>query len=156
MGRIDATLLTRVIPNLTSIPFYLCGPPEMLTATRDLLPQLGVPAPHIHTESFGSTRSAPTHENAPVTNGAEFTVTFSRSHKAAQIDGGRPILALADELGIGVDSECRSGICGRCKTRMVSGTVTMEIQDALESVDRRNNTILLCQARALEDVTVEA
>jgi len=83
-------------------------------------------------------------------------VTFSRSHKAAQIDGGQPILALADELGIAVDSECRSGICGRCKTRMVSGSVSMETQDALDGVDRQNNTILLCQARALEDVTVEA
>ncbi len=83
-------------------------------------------------------------------------MTFSRSRKAAQIDGGRPILALADELGIEVDSECRSGICGRCKTRMTSGSVTMETQDALDSADRRNNIILLCQARALEDVTLEA
>jgi ferredoxin-NADP reductase/DMSO/TMAO reductase YedYZ heme-binding membrane subunit len=155
-GRIDAALLTRAIPDLTSMPFYLCGPAEMLTATRDLLRQLGVIESRIHTESFGSTRSAPTHENAPVANGTEFTVTFARSRKAARIDGGRPILALADELGISVDSECRSGICGRCKTRMVSGSVTMETQDALDNVDRRNNAILLCQARALEDVTVEA
>jgi ferredoxin-NADP reductase/DMSO/TMAO reductase YedYZ heme-binding membrane subunit len=155
-GRIDATLLTRVIPNVTGIPFYLCGPTEMLTATRDLLRQLGVPDPHIHTESFGSPRSAPLPESDPVTSGPAFTVTFARSHKAAPIDDSRPILALADALGIEVDSECRSGICGRCKTRMVSGSVSMETQDALDSVDRQNNTILLCQARALEDVTVEA
>ena len=155
-GRIDAALLARVIPDVTSIPFYLCGPTEMLTATRELLRQLGAAESHIHTESFGSTRRGPQPEGALVTNGGEFTVTFARSHKTAQIDGARPILALADELGIGVDSECRSGICGRCKTRMVSGSVNMETQDALNSVDRQNNTILLCQARALEDVTVEA
>ena len=155
-GRIDATLVTRVVPDLTGIPFYLCGPAEMLTGTRDLLRQLGVPESQIHTESFGSPRSAPLSESDPVTSGPAFTVTFARSHKAAPIDGSRPILALADELGIDVDSECRSGICGRCKTRMVSGSVSMETQDALDGVDRQNNTILLCQARALEDVTVEA
>ena len=33
-GRIDAQLLMRVIPDVTSQPFYLCGPAEMLTATR--------------------------------------------------------------------------------------------------------------------------
>ena len=39
---------------------------------------------------------------------------------------------------------------------MISGSVAMETQDALTSDDRRNNIILLCQAQALEDVTVEA
>src|SRR5208282_3666232 len=27
-GRIDAKLLTRVVPDLTSVPFYMCGPAE--------------------------------------------------------------------------------------------------------------------------------
>jgi glycine betaine catabolism B len=155
-GRIDAALLTRVIPDVTSMPVYQCGPAEMLSATRNLLRQLGIPEAQIHTESFGTGRSAPAHAGSSAAVGPAFTVTFARSHRAAPIDGGRPILALADELGIEVDSECRSGICGRCKTRMLSGSVTMETQDALDGVDRNNNTILLCQARALEDVTVEA
>jgi ferredoxin-NADP reductase/DMSO/TMAO reductase YedYZ heme-binding membrane subunit len=149
-GRIDAALLARVIPNLTGIPFYLCGPAEMLKATRDLLQQLGVAEANIHIESFGAAYSA------SAVTGTGFTVTFARSKKVATISDGRPILAWAEDLGVEVDSECRSGICGRCKTRMVSGSVTMETQDALDNADRRNNIILLCQARALEDVTVEA
>jgi ferredoxin len=32
----------------------------------------------------------------------------------------------------------------------------MPTQDALDSTDRRNKVILLCQARALGDVTVDA
>jgi hypothetical protein len=39
---------------------------------------------------------------------------------------------------------------------MISGSVEMETQDALTGEDHRKNFILLCQARALEDVTVEA
>ncbi|HTU03256.1 MAG TPA: ferric reductase-like transmembrane domain-containing protein [Candidatus Sulfotelmatobacter sp.] len=153
-GRIDATLLTHVIPDVTGIPFYLCGPAEMLVATRALLRKLGVQESNIRTESFGARWSSAT--SGAVTDGAAFTVTFSRSNKTAPIDDRRPILALADELGIQVDSECRSGICGRCKTRLVSGAVAMETQDALDTADRRSNIILLCQARALGDVTVEA
>jgi ferredoxin len=126
----------------------------MLTAMRAILRDAGVPDLNIRTESFGS--RWPASQPGAAANGPEFTVTFARSHKAAQINSGRPILALADELGIPVDSECRSGVCGRCKTRMLSGSVVMETQDALDSVDRRNRSILLCQARALEDVTVEA
>jgi ferredoxin-NADP reductase/DMSO/TMAO reductase YedYZ heme-binding membrane subunit len=155
-GRIDAKLLTRAVPDLTNVPFYMCGPAEMLAATRDLLLQLGVAEQHIRKESFGVKRAPPRDEDAALTGGGEFTVTFSRSNKTAKIDGRRPILTLAEELGVGVESECRAGICGTCKCRMISGSVEMETQEALTGDDRRNNVILLCQAQALEDVTVEA
>lgn len=151
VGRIDADLLRRVIPNVTEIPYYLCGPADMLKATRELLRQLGVVEKNIHTESFGARRAAPAG-----TNGVAFIVTFSQSKKMAKLDGARPLLELADDLGIAWDSECRSGICGRCKCQMVSGSVQMETQEALDDTDRQNNIILLCQARPLEDVTVNA
>jgi len=156
IGRIDAKLLTRVVPDLTSVPIYMCGPAEMLTASRDLLLPLGVAEHNIRKESFGLRPASPRGEIAASISGGEFTVTFARSNKTAKIAGGRPILTLAEELGVGVDSECRAGICGTCKCRMISGSVEMETQDALTSDDRRNNIILLCQAQALEDVTVEA
>ena len=156
VGRIDAKLLTRVIPDVTNIPFYLCGPAEMLAATGDLLRQLGVAEQNIRTESFGVKQSSPLDDGSRLTRGGEFTVTFARSNKTAKIERGRPILTLAEELGVNVDSECRSGICGTCKCRMLSGSVQMPTQDALSGDDRGNNIILLCQAQALEDVTVEA
>ena len=154
VGRIDAQLLMRVIPGVTDLPFYLCGPTEMIKATGDLLQQLGVAQANIHTESFGINQ--PATANVTLAIGTTFTVTFKRSNKMSMIDGTRSILELAEELAIGVDSECRSGICGRCKCQMVSGSVQMEIQEALDRTDRRNNIILLCQARVLDDVTVNA
>lgn len=149
VGRIDTGMLRRAIPDLTSLPFYICGPSEMLSASASLLRQLGVAESNLHKESFGSGVS-------PAADGAaEYTVSFSRSKKTAKIGSNRPILAAAEELGIEVDTECRSGICGRCKCRMTSGSVAMHTQDALDAADRRNQIILLCQARALENVTVE-
>jgi ferredoxin-NADP reductase len=155
-GRIDAKRITSVVPDVTSILFYMCGPAEMLTVTGDLLRQLGVAEHNIRKESFGSKQALPRDEGAAHNGGGEFAVTFSRSNKTAKIVGGRPILALAEELGVGVDSECRAGICGTCKCRLISGSVKMETEEALTSDDRRKNIILLCQAQAIEDVTVEA
>jgi ferredoxin-NADP reductase/DMSO/TMAO reductase YedYZ heme-binding membrane subunit len=152
-GRIDAALLQRVIPEWKSTPFFLCGPAAMLESTGELLRQLGVAGSNIRTESFGMKYVAPTVGEAP---GAAFTVTFARSNKAGQTGGERPILPLAEELGVPIDSECRAGICGRCKCRLVAGSVAMDTQEALDESDRRNNIVLLCQARALEDVTLEA
>lgn len=155
-GRIDGALLRSVIPDVTGMPFYICGPAEMIAATRAILRDLGVADSNIRTESFGAKRAVSVNGAITLTDGEVFNVSFSRSNKEATIDQGRTILELADELDIGVESECRSGICGRCKTRMLSGSVAMPTQEALDIADRRDNIILLCQARALEDVTVEA
>lgn len=51
---------------------------------------------------------------------------------------------------------CRSGICGQCKTKLVTGRVTMEVQDALTSGDRAKGLVLACRARAMQDVVVDA
>jgi ferredoxin-NADP reductase/DMSO/TMAO reductase YedYZ heme-binding membrane subunit len=153
LGRIETQLLTRVIPDMTNIPFYLCGPAEMIKATTALLQQMGILESSIHSELFGSKRSAMS--GISPSNGETFSVTFNRSNKMARIDGNQPILELAEQLEIAVDSECRSGICGTCKCQLVSGSVKMETRDALDSTDQRNNIILLCQALALDDVTVE-
>ncbi len=152
-GRIDAALLEQAIPDVAATPFYLCGPAEMLKATRELLGRMGVAEANIHLESFGT--PAATIYPGSASN-EEFKVTFARSKREATIDGRRLILTLAEELGIEVDSECRSGICGRCKCQLISGSVTMENQEALDMTDRQRNVILLCQARAVQDVTLMA
>lgn len=148
-GRVDAMLLERMIPEPHNIPYYLCGPASMLSATGDLLLKMGVPKANIHTESFGTTPAA-------TDDGSEYAVTFARSNRMATAKGSQPILVVAESLGIDVDSECRSGICGRCRCKLVSGSVKMDVQEALSDEDRKNNVVLLCQARALEDVVVDA
>jgi len=52
--------------------------------------------------------------------------------------------------------ECRSGICGQCKTRLISGKVAMEVQSALTNADRAKGLVLACQARPTRDVVVDA
>jgi len=66
------------------------------------------------------------------------------------------VLEVAEENGITIPFECRSGICGQCKTKLVSGKVAMEVQDALTPADRAKGLILACQARCAKDVVIDA
>jgi ferredoxin len=66
------------------------------------------------------------------------------------------VLEAAEECGVPIPFECRSGICGQCKTKLIAGQVVMEVQDALTSSDRANGWILACQARAAKDLIVDA
>ena len=83
-------------------------------------------------------------------------LSFTRSAKSVALTPEKSLLEIAEEAGVNIDFECRSGICGRCKTRLLGGCVTMETQDALTAEDKSKNLILMCQARAGETVAVDA
>ena len=52
--------------------------------------------------------------------------------------------------------DCRSGICGQCKIKLLSGSVVMDSEDALDDADRAEGLILGCQARCVDNVQVDA
>src|SRR5262249_40188011 len=149
--------------------------------TRQLLLDLGVPAESIKLESFtsparatlvsGGVANDPTTHHSPLTthhsltqtseparaavNGAA-TLTFARSRQSLPISSRKTVLEAAEDLGVSINYDCRSGICGQCKIKLLAGHVTMDTQDALTPVDRANNLILSCQARCMDQVAVEA
>jgi hypothetical protein len=52
-------------------------------------------------------------------------VRFSRAGRTLTWDGqDANLLDFAERHGLAVDSGCRSGSCGSCQTRLVSGVVT--------------------------------
>ena len=50
--------------------------------------------------------------------------------------------------GIHVDMKCTNGICGVCRCSLISGKV--EHRDFVLSNKEREDTIILCQSRALD------
>jgi glycine betaine catabolism B len=175
-GRITGELLNQTIPDLSSQPVFICGPAAMMEQTIQLLREQGVPAEQIRSEAFlaakrsDSARPSPAEASpdaSPATAGAASAelpikpsgppiVTFARSGKTALLSPGQTLLELAEQTGLNLPYECRSGICGQCKTKLLAGCVTMEVQDALDDTDKANHLILLCQAKATAPVTLEA
>ena len=86
-----------------------------------------------------------------------FTVEFRKSEMIVNWDDRfENLLELAEEKGINIESACREGFCGTCKTRLLSGKVDMEIADGLEDEDLKQNMILPCVARAKSNIVLEA
>jgi ferredoxin-NADP reductase len=92
---------------------------------------------------------------APAVNGAR-VLTFTRAGKSLPISAKKTVLEAAEDLGVSINYDCRAGICGQCKLRLLAGHVSMETEDALTPADRANNLILSCQARCIDHVAVEA
>ena len=164
-GRITPALLARAVPDIGRRLVYICGPTEMTDPMRQMLRELGVPEESIRVESFASPSrlGAATAATAPAASMAvevgdseEATATFARSGKSAPAPAGLTVLEVAESLGVPMDYDCRAGICGRCKTRVLAGRIVMDAEDALDANDRANNVILSCQARCVGEVVLDA
>jgi ferredoxin-NADP reductase/DMSO/TMAO reductase YedYZ heme-binding membrane subunit len=173
-GQVTRALLERFVPDLRHGPILLCGPDPMMTAMRRLLvDELGVPDAEVLQEAFVSPPAQATSASAgdaaavaiaaasnasasEAMKGEAASVRFQRAGKTADLPADLTVLEAAEDAGVAIPFECRSGICGQCKTRLISGKVTMDVQDALTPDDRSRRLILACQARAVGDVVVDA
>lgn len=183
-GAITRELLARVVPDLASGPVYLCGPDGMMAAMRKVLLDMGLPETELRTEAFVSpgvgaipapktaeeetTAESPEDAAALEPSGplmaldagqagvAGSRVHFQRSAQVIEEPSNSTILEAAEDAGVSIPFECRAGVCGQCKTKLVSGRVTMESEDALSASEKARGFILACQARAVGNVTVDA
>jgi ferredoxin-NADP reductase/Fe-S-cluster-containing hydrogenase component 2 len=154
-GRIDAALLTSVVPNIASHRAHICGPPSMMEAVKAALLGLGVPETQVRTEAFGTVTRDPTAKSARSTAIAG-TIVFQASDTRAPAPVDATILDVADEAGIFIDNACRSGTCASCRVKLLSGNVSMAVEDALTEQDKAEGYILACQATIRGDVQVDA
>ncbi len=127
VGHMDVDLLRRTLPH-GQHQFYVCGPSAMMESLVPELARWGVPQDNIHYEAFGpsSMRAASfeseKHHPSPT---APIEVKFRRSGRALAWDGhDESLLAFAERHGVAVESGCRSGSCGTCETKLVSGAVS--------------------------------
>jgi glycine betaine catabolism B len=165
-GRISAEMVKKFVPGPLKDRVMLCGPePQMQAARKVFVEELGVPNELVHEEAFVSP-PAPKDEAAaesammaPAVEAAdaagEFVVHFKRSDKKVETIG-LTVLEAAEDNDVAIPFECRSGICGQCKCKLVSGRVVMEAQDALTASDKAKGLILACQARPVQNCEVEA
>jgi glycine betaine catabolism B len=84
-------------------------------------------------------------------------VEFRRSTQVVELTPEQSVLEAAEDANIQIPFEYRSGICGQCKTRLLEGRVTMQVEDALNGTDRSHGVILACQAHAAtQSIVVDA
>jgi glycine betaine catabolism B len=156
-GRITRELLTSSVAELPSRRVHLCGPPAMMDALKALLLGLGVPAAQIRTEVFAGKEPRSIALNTlPAADTKVAVVTFASSRRTAMMPPTKTVLEAAEDVGVDIEYSCRIGTCGVCRTKLLSGTVTMDVEDGLEPGDKANNVILACQAKATGDITIDA
>ncbi|WP_420565858.1 pyridoxamine 5'-phosphate oxidase family protein [Thalassobaculum sp.] len=151
VGRVDLALLQGLLP-FGDYDFYLCGPGGFVADLHAGLRGLNVAAERIRYEFFGPS-SLPSEAPALIDAGPA-EVTFAESGKTV---GWTPesgsLLDLAEASGVPVDFSCRSGRCGTCAVKVLSGKVGYaEVPEAVVA----GGYALACQAHPRGPVSLGA
>lgn len=84
-------------------------------------------------------------------------LSFRPEGRTIDVATGETLLAAARRAGVGVPYSCRSGSCGACAARLISGEVAYPRgrPAGLVVAAGATDTVLLCQAVATSDVSIE-
>jgi ferredoxin-NADP reductase len=125
-GHVDLDLLRRTLPPGRH-RFYVCGPKAMMEGLVPALADSGVERSDIFYEAFGpaTVRYSGGIDAESVPALAEpVEIRFVRSGRTLAWEGREEsLLEFAERHGLQVESGCRSGSCGTCETKVVSGAV---------------------------------
>nr|WP_157344643.1 1,2-phenylacetyl-CoA epoxidase subunit PaaE [Nocardioides sp. MAH-18] len=161
-GRLDGARLTAILGALVPVgdvdQWFLCGPQQMLAELRATLADLGVPAGHVHAELFHAD-PVPRAPVAALTSGAdgaaEVTIRLGgRSSSLSLRPDDVPVLDAALRVRSDLPFACKGGVCGTCRARLVSGTVVMDTNYALEPDEIDAGYVLTCQSHPTSDEVV--
>jgi ferredoxin-NADP reductase len=158
-GFLSLAVLQNVAPDLQERKVFTCGPAPYMAAVRSILQGAGFDMANYHEESFSFETLAPAsgaaQPPAVAAGEASYTVTFSRSGDELACGPGQTILAAAKAAGIRMPMSCTQGLCGTCKTRMVSGQVDMRHAGGIRQREIDQGFILPCCSKPLSDVVLE-
>ena len=145
-GRLTQEFVSQHVTDLNSPTFFLCGPKGFMDNARQILSTLGVNHDRILQESFGESKRS-TQPGSLETRPVE-TVVFIHSQKICQVSAGSTLLDLAERNEVQIPYGCRRGLCGTCATRVLSGTVQMDIEAGLTAEQKNAGYVLPCVSRA--------
>jgi len=159
-GRLTLPLLREAVPDLEEREVFTCGPAPYMDAVRNLLAQAGVDPSRCHDESFDFTKAAAADGSIPGAPSAQsetgaHSIELRRSARTISCGAGTSILTAAALAGVTLPSSCGEGVCGTCKSTLVSGDVEMNHGGGIRKREIEQNKILLCCSTPTTDIVVD-
>ncbi|MDR3507176.1 MAG: hybrid-cluster NAD(P)-dependent oxidoreductase [Caulobacteraceae bacterium] len=159
-GRIDLAMLNLIAPDLQSREVFVCGPSPYMAAVRDILAAAGLDMDRHHQESFDFSELVAESANPEPVLEAEagariYKVEFTTSRRQIECAEDRFVLEAAKAAGMRLPSSCAKGMCGTCKSKLVSGTVQMTPAGGIRQREIDQGMILICCSKPTSDLVIE-
>lgn len=133
-GFVTKELICKYAPN-SIYSVFVCGPPQMYNFVEQEINGLGLEKKYVRYELSGVLSNAGGYSGYPETSmGKKYKAVVRMRDKRCVIEckAEDSLLVSLEKAGIAVPSHCRSGECGYCHSKLISGNVFIP-----DSVDYR-------------------
>ena len=138
---------------------FMCGPQAMYNFLDNEIAKLGLRRKFVRREMFGMIKDPWNQPDYPAEiRGKTFNLKIVQCGKEydVPVSADEPIIVAAERAGIAVPSRCRSGECGWCRSKLVSGKVYIpEKTDGRRRADVEFNYIHPCSSFAMSDLVLD-
>ena len=156
-GFLSAELIRKYSEGDTS--YFICGPQVMYKFLREEIKKLDVPARRVRFEVFGQAKDITAFPGYPAEKKDEtYTLTVRRGIHEDRIPAKatESLVVALERANIRIDTACRSGECGFCRTKVLSGDYYVcPENDGRRGADRDFNYVHACAAYPLSDMTIK-
>lgn len=156
-GFVTADLIRKYAPD-TPYSVFLCGPQQMYAFVDKELEKLSLEKKYIRHELFGEMHNPKAQADYPggAPDTIRITVTVRDETRSVTGSANDSILQILEKNGIRVPSRCRSGECGWCHSRLISGKVYIPKEiDGRRMADVKYGYIHPCATFGLSDLEIE-
>lgn len=142
-GRPDETTWRALVPTLDGAEIFACGPGAFMESVAAAHRSAGGPSERFHQEGFGAPAAVP---DTPPTfaAGAAPVLRLLPGGQETAVAPGESLLAAALRVGVRIPHSCRSGICGTCLVRKLSGEVEIRHAGGITDEEIEAGDVLAC------------
>lgn len=170
-GRLNLGLLNHIAPDYKEREIFVCGPSPFMAAVREMLKTAGFDMSRHHEESFDFAELAKAEPEVAaeveIAEGVQavqealapgvttYTIEFAKQKRSIECRSDMFVLDAARRAGVRLPSSCAKGLCGTCKSKLVSGTVDMKHGGGIRQREIDAGMALLCCSKPTSDLVVD-
>lgn len=124
-GHLTADLIKKYAPTDAPYSVFMCGPQGLYEFADKQIATLGISRKYVRHELFGEYHNPERNADyvVPASESCNITVVIRGESRTITASVNDTILVSLEKNGISVPAHCRSGECGWCHSKLVSGDV---------------------------------
>ena len=138
---------------------FMCGPQEMYDYVNKEIEGLDIAKKYVRSELYGQINNIQDYEKFPSEkDGRKYKMTINVAGKTIETlaSATESVLVAIERAKVAAPSMCRTGECGFCRSRLISGDVFIpEDTDGRREADKQSGYIHPCASFPVSDVVLE-
>ena len=155
-GFLTRELIEKYSPEGAS--YFLCGPPVMYFKVEAVMQEMDVPRKRFRHDAAAqpAVKLIPGFPMDQVGTEYQLTVVRGIHEDVIPARADEPVAVALERAGIPVDTHCRGGECGYCRSQLLAGDIFVSpINDGRRAMDKELGWFHACSAYPMSDLRVK-